>query len=359
MNEAYPADARSVFNDTFLRLGLQPDRYDVREPIRDEPNALSGRALASQIVDVYRTIIWNLGDQNGAEQNVHGGISAADAALLVTFLDSSSVWDPGLYASGNNFAASLMKFRLNNAVFQLIQRLGMWFADYDYDHTILGEPLSPLVVAAPGSIFDHTGDPPPGHLDDFIASNYSCIELGLFDVLLPMWGGSAAMYYSNNPAHVATITDVNTNGVRTSRGVIDGFSFERILDNDADGVPDRVEHLRDILEFLRGDTVTVTGTLHTAPYRNSLHQNYPNPFNPATTIQFSIAKRGHVTLRVYNVSGQLVRTLVDDDMAPRAGSYAVEWDGRNDDGVRVASGIYFYRVTATGFVNTRKMVLLK
>jgi flagellar hook assembly protein FlgD len=65
-----------------------------------------------------------------------------------------------------------------------------------------------------------------------------------------------------------------------------------------------------------------------------------------------------VTLRVYNVRGQLVKTLVDDTR--EAGiTHRIEWDGRNDAGQRVASGVYFYRLTTRGFAQTRKMVLLK
>lgn len=89
-----------------------------------------------------------------------------------------------------------------------------------------------------------------------------------------------------------------------------------------------------------------------------LGQCYPNPFNAATTIEFSIRERSHVTLQIYNIAGQRVRTLVDEDRAP--GVHAdVTWDGRDNDGRPVASGIYFYRLTAQGFTQTKKMILLK
>jgi M6 family metalloprotease-like protein len=93
---------------------------------------------------------------------------------------------------------------------------------------------------------------------------------------------------------------------------------------------------------------------------NKLHQNHPNPFNPTTTIRYSIKEQGHVTLKVYNAAGQLVRTLVDDMQAPRAGGFAVVWNGRNDAGISVASGVYMYRLTAGNqFQDVRKLVLLK
>ncbi|GBE27133.1 two component regulator propeller [bacterium BMS3Bbin03] len=83
-----------------------------------------------------------------------------------------------------------------------------------------------------------------------------------------------------------------------------------------------------------------------------LKQNYPNPFNPTTTIAFSIEKRGLVNLKVYNINGQLVSTLVNRPMTP--GSYSVKFDGRN-----LASGMYYYRLTVDGKLMTKKMTLLK
>jgi flagellar hook assembly protein FlgD len=91
---------------------------------------------------------------------------------------------------------------------------------------------------------------------------------------------------------------------------------------------------------------------------NHLAQNYPNPFNPQTTIAFSIKESGRVRIDVYNVAGQLVRTLLDETRA--AGSYSdVSWDGTDEREQRVASGVYFYRLTADRFIQTRKMVLVQ
>lgn len=89
----------------------------------------------------------------------------------------------------------------------------------------------------------------------------------------------------------------------------------------------------------------------------SVSQNYPNPFNPSTNIMYSVAKRSHVSLEVFNLLGQKVKTLVDVEMD--AGSYPVTWDGDNDEGSAVASGVYFYKMVAGDFVQTRKMMLMK
>ena len=89
----------------------------------------------------------------------------------------------------------------------------------------------------------------------------------------------------------------------------------------------------------------------------ALLPNYPNPFNPITTIRYEIASREHVELRVFDVSGALVRTLVDE--AKAAGAYSLEWNGRDDRGTPVSSGVYFYRLTAGAFSDVRKMTLVK
>jgi hypothetical protein len=94
-----------------------------------------------------------------------------------------------------------------------------------------------------------------------------------------------------------------------------------------------------------------------APEVDYLSQIYPNPFNPVTTITFGLTKSGHVSLKVYDVSGRLVRVLVEEQRAAR--HYEEKWDGRDNAGKPVASGVYFCRLTAEGFSQTRKMVLVK
>jgi hypothetical protein len=93
------------------------------------------------------------------------------------------------------------------------------------------------------------------------------------------------------------------------------------------------------------------------PTRFALNQNYPNPFNPTTQIKFDLPTRSKVSIDVYNVLGQKVKTLVNDEMA--AGSYIADWDGTSDGGKTVSSGVYFYRMQAGKFQETKKMMLLK
>ncbi len=110
-----------------------------------------------------------------------------------------------------------------------------------------------------------------------------------------------------------------------------------------------------------GDPHKVSGIVLQNPQTPSefeLSQNYPNPFNPSTTIKFSIPKADKVQLAIYDIQGSLVKTLVDHEML-NAGSYNVDWNGKNESGMSVASGIYFARITSKQYLNTIKMNLVK
>lgn len=111
---------------------------------------------------------------------------------------------------------------------------------------------------------------------------------------------------------------------------------------------------------VQGTTVLLTkgeadGPIVPTDYQ--LGQNYPNPFNPTTNIQYSLKSDGHVELNIYNVLGQNVRNLVSE--AKPAGTYTVQWDGRDASGTQVASGVYFYKIKSGDFSEIKKMVLMK
>jgi len=99
-------------------------------------------------------------------------------------------------------------------------------------------------------------------------------------------------------------------------------------------------------EFIQKERATL------APSEFCLYQNYPNPFNPLTTISFSIVANSHVKISIYNSLGELVKELVNSNLD--LGYHEVQLDGS-----KLASGVYFYRIQAGGFMDTKKMVLLK
>ncbi|MFC1483776.1 M6 family metalloprotease domain-containing protein [Candidatus Neomarinimicrobiota bacterium] len=93
------------------------------------------------------------------------------------------------------------------------------------------------------------------------------------------------------------------------------------------------------------------------PDQYSLHQNYPNPFNPTTTLKFEVPVAGRVQLTIYDLLGREVNRLVDSSLEP--GYFEIRWDGRNGNGVPLATGLYFARMAAPGFVKTVKMIMMK
>ncbi len=88
-----------------------------------------------------------------------------------------------------------------------------------------------------------------------------------------------------------------------------------------------------------------------------LYQNYPNPFNPSTSIEFYLPNRERASLRIYDVSGRLVRTIIDGSLTE--GGHRYTWDGENDEGRRVSSGVYFYMLRSESIELSRKAVLIR
>jgi len=128
------------------------------------------------------------------------------------------------------------------------------------------------------------------------------------------------------------------------------------------GCPDRVDLMANIMDYFgKPPTATPTGAEEGEVFANRLGHARPNPFNPVTTIDFSLATDGRATIRVFDASGRVVRTLIDSPVD--AGPHTVVWDGTTDAGRRAASGVYFLKMEAAGqmgaFRANKKLVLLK
>lgn len=130
--------------------------------------------------------------------------------------------------------------------------------------------------------------------------------------------------------------------------------FQNILANTSDG---------DVIPLeAYSDSVRIIASMDTAPAVSSPDQfelcaNYPNPFNPSTTIEYKLPSMVCVKIKVFNAMGHKVKTLVSTEQ--HAGHYSVIWDAKNDDGIPVASGLYYYSIQAGDFQHTRKMLYLK
>jgi len=129
----------------------------------------------------------------------------------------------------------------------------------------------------------------------------------------------------------------------------DYYGSVTVAGNDTDNPSDTVDIILHI-----GDDISGIGDL---PVAYKLGSAYPNPFNPSTTINFALPADGHANLSVFDLAGRLVKTLVNSNM--NAANHTVVWNGDDDSGRKVSSGTYYYRLTADGFAETRKMSLIK
>lgn len=136
------------------------------------------------------------------------------------------------------------------------------------------------------------------------------------------------------------------------------FVYTPIETSNPGGVPSRTLLLQEVLQAFAQNTnpgnATATGP---TPRRFELFDNVPNPFNPATSIRFATPATGRVAVRIYNVRGELVRTLLDDEIT--AGEHSLVWDGTDGRGAEVSSGVYLLQIAGFGQSESRKMALLK
>jgi len=139
-----------------------------------------------------------------------------------------------------------------------------------------------------------------------------------------------------NP-HLVVAGDLDGNGTMDLAVTNDGSNSVTILKNDL--------------------ATSVEDKIISVPKNFTLHQNYPNPFNPSTTIEYNLPKASNVVVKIYNITGKEIRTPIREYQ--RAGVQTVVWDGKNDKGKAVATGVYLYEIRVDDFSRTKKMILLR
>jgi hypothetical protein len=344
--------AQNAFDIAFQDMGITNlvDRYDVRAPSSGVSNRPSGRVkdVATQL-NCYLKIIWDTGD---LETNIGDGTGnpekVDDYLLLRLFLDQLplSPGYGGLYLSGDDIAE------------QMAGAAGAEAALFNSANNYMPFTLISTNLWQSTGIVTSTGTPVGGlcYSDSFWIYG-GCPLINDFDVMQASGGSvSEVTYNASNGSNDAVLSRQRANPLGTTVGVVlSGFSFIYIRSNDTNLEDDRARFLHDTLLWLGNSLPLPTPVGSKNVY--SLSQNYPNPFNPQTTIAFSVKDRANVSLKVYNVAGELVRTLADESMS--AGPHTKVWDGRNDAGQPVSSGVYFYKLVSNNFQQTKKMVLLK
>lgn len=192
------------------------------------------------------------------------------------------------------------------------------------------------------------------------------IALSSFDIsykeesIIVNWATTSEKDHAGFNIYRQTVDFFNEHrAVKLNQSLVRGESPYRFVDRNADFGTTYYYWLEDI--SIRGQKALhgpVSGNLANAlPHVYKLEQNYPNPFNPKTTIRFSLPEQSHMEMYVINVLGQRVRTLIDADI--RAGFHKTIWDGKNDFGQDVTSGIYFITMKCGDVKKLRKIMLVK
>ncbi|MCF8242028.1 MAG: T9SS type A sorting domain-containing protein [Melioribacteraceae bacterium] len=169
----------------------------------------------------------------------------------------------------------------------------------------------------------------------------------------------SALTYELEFADNAELTDAQSysdisSPVQMIDGLEDGKTYYwRVRSKNSDG---DYSLYSDVTSFGVGEVTSVKREDAVAE-KYVLSQNFPNPFNPTTNIKFSIPEAGLVSLKIFNILGQEIRTLVSD--VKESGSYQVTWNGKDDHGNSVSTGIYLYKIQANDYSATKKMLLIK
>ncbi len=352
--------AQLYFDDAFERIGIswRVDRFDVLAPSWCRGNSLASRVtdIFGQIISQYRVIIWSSGDlETGLiGDGVGGNPEKSDDFNLIDVLMDYSPDSPGIYLTGDDIAEEWSGLTAAGAVHLKGQYMN--FNLGSGDHASIGEPVSPE-LGATGTVFSEMNYMVPPY-DDITAFG-GCPDVNDFDIINPAGLSVPEMSNPVSGNHYVISQVTPNSSASLSRAILSGFSFHNLADDtEESSESQRARHMEMVMEWLLNENLSVTDAGDQAPrFSDYLSQNFPNPFNPVTTIRYGVKNKGSVSLKIFDVSGRLVRTLVDSKKEP--GNYRAVWDGRTVGGRDAASGVYFVRIDTPGFVQTRKMVLLK
>jgi hypothetical protein len=360
---SFAGTAEDYWTSTFravLPANNQPDRYDVNGPSSLVSNGLASRAPLAILAGAYEKIIWDSGDLDVGTMTdgTMKSDKSNDCALLTDWMRYSG-HSCGLWICGDNVASDLSYLGSGQAMTLMRDWCGVNPINKSYfDLTggrTMGGVVSPLVTGDNDlGLFVHAGVP-----DAWFVFG-GCPVINDFDCLEATACGRYAMDYPAYNGYVwgsaIGAEGMNGNG-QAVRTMWFGHSFQYVCDNLPAAPIDRFHIAADVINWMQNivnPDITEAGNI---PKAYNLSQNYPNPFNPTTTIKFDVKEKGSVTLKIYNVAGQLIRTLHDGVMD--AGSYTLTWDGKNNRGASVATGVYLYKMEAKNFSKTRKLVLLR
>jgi hypothetical protein len=333
----------------------QPDRYDVNNPSSSVSNGPGSRAKNYHMTTAYKKVIWDSGNLESTtiSEGTTYSDKSNDAQMLVDWMEFSA-HDVGLWVCGDDVAEELNGAPSGVALTLLSTYCGVQFVGGDY-HNLSGI-VTPLVFASSnvGNPLWHT------IYGDSIYVFGGCPIINQFDYLEKTGNGEYALDYpdvAGLPYYAGIYNNGLNDGGYDIRTMWFGFSFMYVREAEV-GIPImRNQVVRDIIAWMENDVNSEISEVDELPKANTLSQNFPNPFNPTTTIKFGLRSKSNVSIKIYDVAGRLVKTLVNE--MRDAGRHEVTWDGTNNHNSTVASGVYFYKMNTKEFEQTKKMVLLR
>ncbi|HGY55589.1 MAG TPA: T9SS type A sorting domain-containing protein [Caldithrix abyssi] len=316
------------------------------KPLRERGYGFSYTMNESVIKDKialndYKTVIWILGDESTADET----FSSAEQSRVKSFLRNGG----RLFVSGSEIGWDLGRSgSSSNSDIDFYQK----FLKARYKDDAPGGQQSTYYTcqALSNGLF--------ADMSDFSFDNgkHGTIDVDWPDAIEAINGAENILKYKNAPSgsNIAGIVfeGLFPDGQAKGKLIYLAVPFETIYPEDK-----RIEFMSMAFDFFEGKITDIKSIDAKAPLSFELYQNYPNPFNPSTTIRYQLPKGEEVQLIIYNSLGQKVRTLVAAHLS--AGTYETVWNGRNDAGQLVASGVYVYRLKAGKNVQIRRMVFLK
>ena len=343
---------RTSLGETVGEAGIHYDIYTTNAPTSGAGNGLGGRATVAQL-NGYETLIYTAGDLSRylLSNGDFAGDPGDDIGLITDWL---ALGDRNAVMTGDNLVTDLLSTGAAGTAF---------VSDY-FDVTTSGSTVrffiadqtAPLVMEVPGNeVFQRIdrwiayGGCPTYRSFDALEVGLSAAKLAGFTAsggdqdVYPYAAAVANRHDGDNAAVVLLPYDLAA--VHDAPGWTPPAGYE--------GMAARTIMLWDILGSFGG----WQPPLDAVPGATLSLRSYPNPFNPTTTIALNVPRAGKVRLRVFDVRGRAIRTLVDGDMT--AGLHRISWNGRNDDGHAVASGVYLAQVRTGGETRLDKLTLMK
>ncbi len=342
--------ARSEWHGALRSLGLVPrvdyDVYDTNQPDSGHRSGLGARAAVGQIAG-YTDMLYACG--TAFASTLMNETGADDTNLLNSWF---ALGGRDLFMTGDNLASDLYASTASNRSF-LETRMGLTWNDRDVRDNIAGQ-MAPLVVTVADNLVFTT-------VAEWVAYG-GCFGVNTFDNVVATAGGVRLAQFTapggvTAPYPYAAATLNISAGNNRIVSLNHDLSYVRDPAKAAAPLPARAQLLSNVLDYfgVSNDPGNTTGA--ELPAVRFTVESSPNPFNPRLTIRYTLGGPGHVTMKVYSLRGEHVRTLLDGPVGGTSGT--VVWDGTDDRGGGVGSGVYFVETRAGGEVDVRKATLVR